>query len=53
MKPPEIYLPYFGKLQQDQRWKLSLASENETQGPLSPPVLHSSIRGHISSSGDQ
>jgi len=43
MRPLEIGSSYFGRLQQDQRWKLSLASKNETQEPLFPPALHGGV----------
>ena len=46
-------LPYSGRPQQDQRWKLSLASESETQGHLSPLSLYGGICSHIPSSSDQ
>ena len=45
-------LLYSGRLWQDQRWKLFLASKSETQGPLSLPILHSGVHGHIPSSGN-
>ena len=45
-------LPCSGKLQQDQRWKLFLASKSETQGLFSPPALYSGIHGLIPSNGD-
>ena len=53
MRLLEIGLPYSGMLWHDQRWKFSLASGSETQEPFSLPILHGSIHGHISSSGDQ
>ena len=53
MRLPEICLPYSKRLQQDQRWKLSLASKSETRGPLPPPTLHSGVHGHVPSSGGQ
>ena len=53
MRLPEIDLPYFGRPWQGQRWKLFLASESETQGPLSLPVLHGGVHGYILSSSDQ
>ena len=52
MRPLEMDLPCSGNLWQGQRWKLSLTSKNKTQEPLSPPALHSSICGHVPSSGD-
>ena len=53
MRPLEIGLLYFGRLWQNQRWKLSLASKSKTQGPLSPLALHGGIYSHVSSNGDQ
>ena len=53
MRPLEMCLPYFGRLWQDQRQKLSLASENKTQKPLFPPALHGGIYSHIPSSSNQ
>jgi len=53
MKPLEMYLPYSGRLCHYQQWKLSLASENETQEPLFLPTWYSGIYSCIFSSGDQ
>ena len=46
-------LPCPGRLCQNRRWELFLASRSETRGPLSPPALHSSVHGLFTSSGDQ
>ena len=53
MRPLEVYLPYSGRLWQNQRWKLFLASGSGTQKSLSLPALHGGVRGLIPSSGDQ
>ena len=53
MRLPEMDLSCSGRLWQNQRWKLFLASGSETQGPLFLPALHSSIHGLIPSSGNQ
>ena len=49
----EMGLPYSGRLQQSQRWKLFLTSKSETQEPLSLSVLYGSVHSHIPSSSNQ
>ena len=41
-----------GRSWYDQRWKLSLDSRSETQGPLFLPTWHSSICDYVPSSSD-
>ena len=53
MRLPEICLSYSRRLWQDWKWKLFLASESETQGLLSLPILHSGICSHVPSSSNQ
>ena len=52
MRPPEIGLPYSGRLWQGWRWKFFLAFESKTQESLSLFILNNSIHGYISSSGN-
>ena len=49
----EVYLSCSGRLWQNWRWKLFLASRSETQGSLSPLALHGGICGLFPSSSDQ
>ena len=53
MRLPEMDLPCSGRLWQNQRWKLFLASRSETQKPLFPLVLYGGIHGLVPSSSNQ
>jgi len=52
MKLLEMGSLYFRRLLQNQRWKHSLASKNETQKSLSLSVLHGGICSYVPSNGN-
>ena len=53
IRPLKMGWLYSGRPQQDQRWKLSLTSKNETQEPLFLLILHSGVCSHVLSGSNQ